>query len=95
MEQVAEYVRSRDSSVDPQGFIDFYEAKGWLIGKTPMKDWKARLLVRQLPYLPGQLLQLPLLGIFPQQSCVQLHVVPGHRHVPQTGKEAVRQAESG
>ena len=41
VEQVAEYVRSRDSSVDPQGFIDFYEAKGWLIGKTPMKDWKA------------------------------------------------------
>lgn len=41
VEQVAEYVRSRGSSVDPQGFIDFYEAKGWLIGKTPMKDWKA------------------------------------------------------
>lgn len=41
VEQVAEYVRCRGSSVDPQGFIDFYEAKGWLIGKTPMKDWKA------------------------------------------------------
>lgn len=41
VEQVAEYVRSRGSSVDPQGFIDFYEAKGWMIGKTPMKDWKA------------------------------------------------------
>lgn len=41
VEQVAEYVRSRGSSVDPQGFIDFYEAKGWLIGRTPMKDWKA------------------------------------------------------
>lgn len=41
VDQVAEYVRSRGSSVDPQGFIDFYEAKGWLIGRTPMKDWKA------------------------------------------------------
>lgn len=41
VEEVAEYVRSRGSGVDPQGFIDFYEAKGWLIGKTPMKDWKA------------------------------------------------------
>lgn len=41
VEQVAEYVRSRGSSVDPQGFIDFYEAKGWMIGKTPMKDWKS------------------------------------------------------
>lgn len=41
VEQVAEYVRSRGSSVDPQGFIDFYEAKGWMVGRTPMKDWKA------------------------------------------------------
>ena len=31
----------RQSPVDPQGFIDFYESKGWLVGKTPMKDWKA------------------------------------------------------
>lgn len=41
VEQVAEYVHSRGSSVDPQGFIDFYEAKGWMVGRTPMKDWKA------------------------------------------------------
>ena len=41
VEEVAEYVRERGSKVDPQGFIDFYEAKGWKIGKTPMKDWKA------------------------------------------------------
>ena len=31
----------RQSPVDPQGFIDFYESKGWMVGKTPMKDWKA------------------------------------------------------
>ena len=24
-----------------QAFIDFYESKGWLVGKSPMKDWKA------------------------------------------------------
>ena len=41
VEQVAEYVKLRGSKVDPQGFVDFYEAKGWMIGKTPMKDWKA------------------------------------------------------
>ena len=41
VEEVAEYVRSRGSRVDPQGFVDFYTAKGWLVGKTPMKDWKA------------------------------------------------------
>ena len=41
VEEVTEYVKQRGSRVDPQGFIDFYEAKGWMIGKTPMKDWKA------------------------------------------------------
>lgn len=39
--EVQSYVAERQSPVDPQGFIDFYEAKGWLVGKTPMKDWKA------------------------------------------------------
>ena len=34
-------MRQRGSRVDPQGFVDFYESKGWMIGKTPMKDWKA------------------------------------------------------
>ena len=41
VEEVAEYVKQRGSAVDPQGFVDFYAAKGWMIGKTPMKDWKA------------------------------------------------------
>lgn len=41
VEQVAAYVRERRSSVDPQEFVDFYASKGWMVGKTPMKDWKA------------------------------------------------------
>ena len=41
LEEVTAYVQERGSKVDPQGFIDFYAAKGWLVGKTPMKDWKA------------------------------------------------------
>ena len=39
--EVPSYVAERQSPVDPQGFIDFYESKGWMVGKTPMKDWKA------------------------------------------------------
>lgn len=41
VEQVAKYVKERGSRVDPQSFVDFYAAKGWLIGKSSMKDWKA------------------------------------------------------
>lgn len=39
--EVQAYVAERHSPVDPQGFIDFYASKGWMVGKTPMKDWKA------------------------------------------------------
>jgi len=39
--EVSAYVSERHSPVVPQEFIDFYAAKGWLVGKAPMKDWKA------------------------------------------------------
>lgn len=39
--EVQAYVAERHSPVDPQGFIDFYESKGWMVGRNPMKDWKA------------------------------------------------------
>lgn len=31
----------RMNAVDPEQFVNFYAAKGWKIGKSPMKDWKA------------------------------------------------------
>lgn len=40
-EQVSEYCAERSNGIDPQAFIDFYESKGWMIGKNKMKDWKA------------------------------------------------------
>ena len=39
--EVQAYVMERHSAVDPQEFIDFYESKGWMVGKTPMRDWRA------------------------------------------------------
>ena len=41
VEQVRTYCQERHNNVDAQQFVDFYEAKGWKIGQTPMKDWKA------------------------------------------------------
>lgn len=41
VEEVEAYCRERNNGVDPQTFVDFYTAKGWKIGKDPMKDWKA------------------------------------------------------
>jgi len=28
-------------NIDPQQFIDYYDANGWKINKNPMKDWQA------------------------------------------------------
>jgi predicted phage replisome organizer len=42
-EEVETYARDIGFNVDAQHFIDYYESKGWLVGKTPMKDWKATL----------------------------------------------------
>lgn len=41
LEEVSAYVAERGSRVVPQEFIDFYTSKGWMVGKNPMKDWKA------------------------------------------------------
>lgn len=41
VEEVRAYCSERGNGVDPQAFVDFYESKGWLVGKSPMKDWKA------------------------------------------------------
>lgn len=41
VEEVRAYCEERQNNVDPQKFVDFYEAKGWLIGKSKMKNWKA------------------------------------------------------
>lgn len=41
VEEVREYCRERGNTVDPNTFVNFYESKGWVVGKSPMKDWKA------------------------------------------------------
>lgn len=40
-ENVIGYCREMGYSVDASRFIDFYESKGWMVGKNKMKDWKA------------------------------------------------------
>ena len=41
IEDITSYCRERNNNVDPQKFYDFYESKGWMVGKNKMKDWKA------------------------------------------------------
>lgn len=43
VEEIHEYMRERefDSRFEAEKFFDFYESKGWMVGKSKMKDWKA------------------------------------------------------
>lgn len=41
LEEVQNYCIERNNNIDAEYFIDFYESKGWLVGKAKMKDWKA------------------------------------------------------
>lgn len=41
VDEVREYCSERGNNIDPEVFVDFYESKGWMIGKSKMKDWKA------------------------------------------------------
>lgn len=43
VEMVKSYCEERNNGINPQAFIDFYESKGWMVGKNKMKDWKAAI----------------------------------------------------
>jgi len=39
--EISNYCLERKNSVDSKKFFDFYQSKGWMIGKNKMKDWQA------------------------------------------------------
>lgn len=39
--EISEYAKETRLSLDAERFVDFYESKGWMVGKNKMKDWKA------------------------------------------------------
>lgn len=41
IEMVEDYINEHGYNVNAHSFMDFYDSKGWLVGKTKMKDWQA------------------------------------------------------
>lgn len=41
VQEIAEYCSERKNTIDAERFFDYYESKGWKVGSSPMKDWKA------------------------------------------------------
>ena len=41
LEEVQTYCQERNNNVDAEKWYNHYEAVGWKVGRSPMKDWKA------------------------------------------------------
>lgn len=41
LSEVEEYIKLNQYNVDAEQWINFYQSKGWLVGKNKMKDWQA------------------------------------------------------
>ena len=41
IDEIKFYCQERKNNVEAERFFNFYEMKGWMIGKNKMKDWKA------------------------------------------------------
>ena len=44
-DEVKAYCREKGYSVDADRFCDHYESNGWMVGKNPMKDWRAAVRI--------------------------------------------------
>ena len=41
LQEVQQYITENNFNIDAGQFIDFYESKGWMVGKNKMKSWEA------------------------------------------------------
>ena len=41
IEEIKNYCEERNNNINAETFYNFYESKGWYVGKNKMKDWKA------------------------------------------------------
>lgn len=41
VEEVDSFVKEKGYHIDAENFVNYYESKGWVVGRAPMKDWKS------------------------------------------------------
>lgn len=60
LEEIKSYFAEKGYVDDSERFFDFYSSKGWMVGKNPMKDWRAAVrnwCRGQQPIKPKQTLE--------------------------------------
>lgn len=43
IEEIAQYCAERGNGIDAEVFFHYYESKGWMVGRSPMKNWKSAI----------------------------------------------------
>lgn len=44
VQEVEAYCKERKNGIDAEHFMAFYEARGWMLGKSKMKNWKSAVI---------------------------------------------------
>ena len=44
VEEVRSYCTERSNGIDPEAFVAHYASKGWVVGRSKMKDWKSAMI---------------------------------------------------
>lgn len=43
IEEIKAFIEEESLNVDAEHFFNYYESNGWIVGRTPMKNWKATI----------------------------------------------------
>lgn len=51
--EVTEYAKTIDFKLDGEEFCDYYESVGWMVGRKPMRSWKAAVRTWKMRKAPA------------------------------------------
>jgi len=67
IKEIAEYCKERNNNIDPEHFFSSYESKGWKIGNTKIKSWKACIITWEKNNFNAPQKAMPLMNGKPRQ----------------------------
>ena len=47
VEEVEAHIKEKGYDFDAESFVAYYDSNGWMVGKKPMKNWKAACITWQ------------------------------------------------
>lgn len=48
VDEVQAYCQERGNTINAEAFVAFYASKGWVVGRSPMKDWRRAVITWEI-----------------------------------------------